>query len=203
MEKRHPLDNLIQHAINLGVSDAKIVSVEEISVEDHLAKMCEEPQCDGYGQTINCPPHVMKPDRFREYIGQYKLALVFKLDVPTEILLTDERNDVTRIIHETAASIEQFAIDDGHANSKGLAAGSCKRIFCSGYDECRVLNEGGDCRFPNLARPSLSGLGINFFKLSKALGWQINKITKNSNPDDVPMGMMAGIVLIGEGDLRQ
>ncbi|MEW6615710.1 MAG: DUF2284 domain-containing protein [Thermodesulfobacteriota bacterium] len=197
MEKRHPVDKLIQHAINLGVSDAKIVSVEAISVEDHLAKMCEEPRCDGYGQTINCPPHVMKPDRFREYIGQYKLALVFKLDVPTEILLTDDRLDVARIIHETAATIEQFAINDGHTNSKGLAAGSCKRIFCSGYDECCALNEGVYCRFPDLARPSLSGLGVNFFKLSKVLGWQISKITKDSNPDDVPMGMMAGMVLIG------
>jgi len=191
------MDKLIQHAIDLGVSDAKIVSVEEISVEDHLAKMCEEPRCDGYGQAINCPPHVMKPDRFREYISQYEFALVFKLDVPTEILLTSDRFDVARIIHETAANIEQFAIDDGHTNSKGLAAGSCKRIFCSGYDKCIVLNDGGDCRFPDLARPSMSGLGVNFFKLSKVLGWQIKKITKDSNPDDVPMGMMAGMVLIG------
>ncbi|MFH2013122.1 MAG: DUF2284 domain-containing protein [Pseudomonadota bacterium] len=197
------MDNLIQHAINLGVSDAKIVSVEDISIEDHFAKMCEEPQCNGYGQAINCPPYIMKPYEFREYISQYKLALVFKLDAPTHILITDDRLDVARIIHETAANLEQFAVGEGYKNSKGFAGGSCKLIFCSEYDECCALNEGVECKFPDLARPSLSGLGVNFLKLSKVLGWQTNKITKDSNPDEVPMGMMAGIVFIGQVDTRQ
>ena len=197
MGKKFAENKLLQHAFNLGVSDVKIISVEEISVEDRFAKMCEEPRCDGYGQSVNCPPHVMGPDEFREYIIQYKLALIFKFDVPTETLLSDDRWDVARIIHETAANIEQFAIDKGFTKSKGFAVGYCKRLFCSKYDKCRALNEGDDCRFPNLARPSMSGFGINFFKIAKMLGWHISKITRESNPNDVHMGMMAGMVLIG------
>ena len=42
----------------------------------------------------------------------------------------------------------------------------------------------------------MSGLGINFFELSQTLGWQIDKITRDSDPDTVPLGMMAGMVLL-------
>ncbi len=196
MKTKHSLDNLIQHAFSLGVSDAKAVPVKDISVEDHLAKMCEDQRCEGYGQTINCPPHVMKPAEFREHIKQYEFAVVFKFDVPTEILLTDDRRDVARIVHETAANIELFAVNHEYAKSKGLAAGSCKPLFCSKYDKCIALDRDGECRFPNLARPSMSGLGINFFELTKVLGWQMSKITRDSNPDNIPMGLMAGMVLV-------
>jgi len=197
MERAHTIDALIQHALTLGVSDAQVISVEEISVEDHLAAMCGETHCDGYGQSANCPPHVMKPDQFREHLKQYQHALVFKFDVPTEILLSDERREITRMLHETAATIEQYALDNGYTKAQGLAGGSCKHLFCNDYDTCSVLTGGGDCRFPQVVRPSMSGLGINFFELTKVLGWQINKITKDSNPNDTPMGLLAGIILIG------
>jgi hypothetical protein len=65
------------------------------------------------------------------------------------------------------------------------------------HAKCIVLDNNEDCRFPDQARPSLSGLGVNFLELSKTLGWQFERITKDTNPDDVPMGMMAGMVLIG------
>jgi hypothetical protein len=38
---------------------------------------------------------------------------------------------------------------------------------------------------------------VNFLALGKALGWHFEIITKDTKPDDVPMGMMAGMVLIG------
>ncbi len=181
MKTRHASDNLIQYTFTLGVSDAKAVSVKDISVEDHLAKMCEDNRCEGYGQTIHCPPHVMEPGEFREYIiKHYEFAVVFKFDVPTEILLTDDRHDVAGIVHETAAKIEQFAINNGYTKSKGLAAGSCKPLFCSKYDKCIALTGNGRCRFPNLARTSMSGLGINFFDLTEILGWQMSKITRET-----------------------
>ncbi|MDM8550278.1 DUF2284 domain-containing protein [Desulfobacterales bacterium HSG2] len=197
MVKIHGTEKIIQKTFELGVSDVHTISAEAIPIEAHLAKLCEEPKCDGYGQSANCPPYGMKSGQFREYVKQYKHAVVFKFDVPTEVLLSEERREVSRLVHETASAIEKFAINDGYAKAKGLAAGSCKRLFCGEYEKCGVLTRDGDCRFPDLAKPSMSGLGINFFELSRLLGWQISKITKESNPDDVPMGLMAGMVLIG------
>lgn len=187
---------LLRRATELGVSDARLIDAARIQVEDDLAKICKDPGCPGYGLGANCPPHVMKPDAFRQMLHDYPRALVFKFDVPTEVLLGEGRFEVSRIVHETAANLERHALTCGYAAAQGLAAGSCRRIFCTEETHCRVLEGDGDCRHPEAARPSISGLGVNFFELSRAVGWPIHKITRDSNPDDVPMGLMAGIVLL-------
>ena len=40
------LDALIQLACRLGASEAAVIPASEISVEDDLAKFCQEPQCE-------------------------------------------------------------------------------------------------------------------------------------------------------------
>jgi len=187
---------LLQHALELGVSDARLIDADRIRVEDALAKICKDPGCPGYGQGANCPPHVMQPVAFRRLLRDYPRAMVFKFDVPTEVLLGDGRFEVSRIVHESAANLERHALACGYAAARGLAAGSCRRIFCPEEKHCRVLEGDGGCRHPDAARPSISGLGVNFFELSRTVGWPIHKITSESNPDEVPMGLMAGMVLL-------
>jgi predicted metal-binding protein len=167
-----------------------------IQVQEDLAKICEDPGCPGFGQGANCPPYVMKPAAFRRLLKQFPRALVFKFDVPTEVLLGDGRFEVSRLVHETAATIEHQALACGFAAARGLAAGSCKRIFCAAENDCCVIAQDGPCRHRDMARPSISGLGVNFFELARSVGWSINKITQESDPNQVPMGLMAGIVLL-------
>jgi predicted metal-binding protein len=188
--------NLLQYARQLGVSSARLMDASRIRVEDDLAKICEDPGCPGYGQGANCPPHVMQPAAFRRLLKQFPRALVFKFDVPTEVLLGDGRFEVSRLVHETAAAIESHALACGYTAARGLAAGSCKRIFCAAEKDCRVIADDGPCRHPDRARPSISGLGVNFFELARRVGWSIEKITRESDPNQVPMGLMAGIVLL-------
>jgi predicted metal-binding protein len=186
---------LVQHAIELGVSDACLMEARRIRIEEELAALCRE-GCPSYGQSANCPPHVMPPAVFRKMLDDYPQALVFKFDVPTEVLLGEGRFEVARLVHETAAALEGYALTCGYAGARGFAAGSCRRNFCAQEKDCRVLTEGGDCRHPDAARPSISGLGVHFFALSRTLGWPIHKMTRESAPGDVPMGLMAGIVLL-------
>ena len=39
--------------------------------------------------------------------------------------------------------------------------------------------------------------GKALFELAKIMNWKIRRITKDTNPNDVPTGLMAGMVLIG------
>jgi predicted metal-binding protein len=189
---------LIELALQLGVSDARPIDTACIKVEEQLAEICKDPGCPGYGQGASCPPHVMKPDAFRRLLTRFPRALVFKFDVPTEVLLGDGRFEVARLVHETAGALESHALNRGYAAARGLAAGSCKRIFCAEEKTCRVIADGGVCRHPDLARPSISGLGVNFFELARTVGWSIERITRESDPDQVPMGLMAGMVLLAD-----
>ncbi len=187
---------LVQHARGLGVGDARLIASARIQVDEALAAICRDPGCPGYGQGANCPPHVMPPAAFRELLRAFPQALVFKFDVPTKVLLGDERFNVAGLVHETAAALERQALVCGYADARGFAASSCRRIFCTSENDCRVLAEKGPCRHPDAARPSISGLGVNFFELARAVGWPINKITSDSDPGEIPMGLVAGIVLL-------
>jgi hypothetical protein len=46
---RADLDELTQLACRFGASDAAVIPASEISVEDELAKLCQQPQCENYG----------------------------------------------------------------------------------------------------------------------------------------------------------
>ncbi|MEN6623274.1 MAG: DUF2284 domain-containing protein [Smithella sp.] len=193
------LQELINKTLELGASDAGIIPAQSLVIEDQFADMCSSPQyqCPGYGQSPHCPPHAIKPGEFRDILTQYEHVLVFKIDTPTELLLDDRRFDVAKLIHEISAQLEQLAIEKGFTKSRGFAAGSCKMIFCKDHEKCIIFEKNEDCRFPDKARMSISGIGVNFQELSNTAGWHFNKITQDTKPDDVSMGMMAGLVLIG------
>ena len=181
-------------AVAMGASEAVVIDADAVGVEDRFAAFCETPRCPAYGQNAHCPPHGMTPEQFRTVLSGFGRALVFKIDVPTEILLTEDRYQINGLIHEIAATVESAARSAGR-RAMGLAAGSCKRVFCHGHPQCRVL-AGGDCRHPHLSRPSMSGLGVNAARLTQDAGWRIEKIGRETDPEEIPMGMLMGMVLL-------
>ncbi len=186
---------LQKKALELGASDAKIIAVDGIPVEDEVVEMCKAHLCKGYGKSANCPPHVMGPGQAREWIEKYETALFFKIDVSPQILLSEDRFETFKSVYIIASRLEASARDEGFQLARGLAAGSCKPVFCKGR-ACEALTEEGECRYPSLARPSMEAVGINVFKLSEDVGWDIYLILKASDPATVPKGMLAGLVLL-------
>ena len=186
---------LQKKALELGASDAKIIPVDGIPVEDEVVQMCQAHLCNGYGKSANCPPHAMGPDKAREWIERYETALFFKIDVSPQVLLSEDRFETFKSVYIIASKLEALARDEGFQFAKGLAAGSCKPVFCKGR-ACDALEDGGECRYPSLARPSMEAVGINVFTLSRDVGWDIHKILKDSDPDAVPKAMLAGLILL-------
>lgn len=118
------------------------------------------------------------------------------MEVPSSILFSPvERLEVFALLQEIAAGVEQAAIKIGQTRSKGFAGNCCKVLFCSDHPRCRVLHEGGKCRNPHLARPSMSGFGINVSKLMEAAGWPL-KIAGEKTVD-TSTGTLCGLILIG------
>ena len=187
---------LKKEATKFGASNATIIDTTIISIEDEIIEYCKEPLCPSYGKTAHCPPHAPKPSEAREFLKPFQKALLFKLDVASNVLMSDESNDAFGKIYEIASQLEARAQEAGFVHAKGLAAGSCLPVYCK-KAKCRVIEEGKECRFPSLARPSMEAVGINVFKLIRAVGWQIQPITKDTDPDSIPGGVLAGLVLMG------
>jgi predicted metal-binding protein len=188
---------LVDQALLSGASGARFISPKDISVEEELAILCREPECDNYGLSPSCPPHVSGPSGFRKMLEKCDHALVIKIDVPMEFLLSSERNEIMRLLHEIVASAENFAVQMGFINSKAFAGGSCKMIFCGDHLDCKVVAEIGACRYHQSARQSMSGFGINVLKLKRAAGWISSKTPRENDLDTVSMETVCGLVLIG------
>ena len=178
------------------MADAKLIGADQIKVEDHFLRQCEEPRCPNYGASLNCPPHSMTPAQFRDHIKQYIHVLAFKFDMPLNALQGSERREAALLLHETTAAIESQAVSLGFVRARGYSSGGCKRTFCHEHAECAGLEEGGQCRNPDKARPSLSGMGVNWHELSKSLGWVMRKKEDGETNPEADSIMMAGLVFL-------
>lgn len=182
--------SLIQTAISLGASEAVIIPSSMIVVDDDLAKLCNgNPACPNYGLSPSCPPHVQGPSAFRQWQNSSSFCVVIRMDFPPVGVMTPERRDLGRLLHEIVSGVEHKAVSLGYTNARSFAGGSCKNVFCYDFSFCRVLSENGPCRNPDTARPSMSGFGINVAKLMDSAKWK-------EPPDLKSMSWMAGIVLL-------
>ena len=186
------LNSLIEYCSTLGVNDARVIPSSTISVEEQFAEICKNDKCPGYGSAPSCPPFVMSSAEFKTVISTHPLALIFKFEIPTNVLFGNERNEVLSLLHETASAVKYYGLKNGCADAMAIAAGSCKQIFCDKLKTCPVISDSGKCRHPEKACPSMSGLGVNFNKLCKIIGWE-QGTTKD---DEEPTSTMAGIVLL-------
>lgn len=185
---------LLDFAIECGASRAQWLCASTVVVEDRFAAMCRSPRCPSYGLAPGCPPHVMSPARFRRVLAGYECVLVFTRDVAAAMLAGNCRLEVAKNIHEIAAAVEVAAVSFGFSRAEGIAAGSCKELFCPEDQVCKVLQCDQPCRFPDKARPSVSGLGINVSALCAALGWQLSW-QSHEGGEIVDMALMLGMVL--------
>ncbi len=190
------MTSLLELATHLGATDAGVISTSDILVEDRLAEICKETRCESYGRSKSCPPHVGGPSMFREWITTIDHAIVVRIDVPLEILLS-EREDIMRLLHEIVASVELAAIRWGYGNSKAFAGGSCKQFFCASHADCRVVAGKGECRNPQRARPSMSGYGVNVQEMMKSARWISDEEKNGALTERGTTGTVSGLILIG------
>jgi len=194
--KNKTLNELVQYAYELGATDVAILSTRKIMADHYFADRCKEPRCENYGLSKSCPPYVSGPFEFRKQLENFRRAIFFKIDVPSEILFSGERREIFQLLHQTAAGIENEAVKRGYINSQAYAGGSCKKIFCYDHPECNVVSKNGECRHPQYARPSMSGFGINVSKLFEAAGWSMSLATRSTDATTTGTANVCGLVLV-------
>ncbi len=183
----------------LGASDTKYIQTSHIPVDDRVVLKCIIPKCFGYGVCANCPPYSPTPEETRKYIAHYKWAVIFKCDVPPEIIVRNketikERSGAYQKTFAIVNKVESTAFYDGYYLSVGFGAGSCKSTFCW-KDDCAVL-QGNKCKFSLTARPSMEAVGIDCYRLAVDLGWDIYPIGSDAKPETIPHGTLMGLILV-------
>lgn len=188
-------------ALAFGATDARIITTNEIVVDERVRAKCIYPKCIRYGTNANCPPFAMHLDQVREVVNNFKYAIFLKLHVLSKEETGPEAKDRRLFIRgmakifEIVSKVEAEAFYDGYYLALGFASGSCKGVFCP-HDECTALIAGQSCRYPLKSRSSMEGVGIDAFTMAAKIGWDIYPIGASLSPDQVPHGTKLGIVLI-------
>ncbi len=190
------IESLLQFAEHIGATKAKRLPPESVCVEDRLAEFCQDPKCPHYGQSISCPPYVSGPEGFRRLLQSCQHAIVIRIEIQSSSLHGSDRPEVMRLLHEITAETETEAKRLGFTESIGFAGGSCKESFCHDQLNCRVIAERGECRYPDHARTSMSGYGVNVGELMKSAGWSTNLFTVNDHDEPDQLAWVAGLVLL-------
>jgi predicted metal-binding protein len=195
------LEKYRQRAIELGATDAKIISTDVVLVDDRVRAKCLYPKCRHYGTNANCPPYAMDLDLVRKTVNGFQHAIFVKTEVPSETIAGPEARDKTLFVrsavknHEIVSRIEAEAFFDGYHLALAFAGGSCKRLFCPN-NECTALLPGQPCSHPLRARASMEGVGMDVFTMAAKVGWDIYPIGASISPEEVPHGNRMGLVLI-------
>ncbi|MFW9824908.1 MAG: DUF2284 domain-containing protein [Candidatus Thorarchaeota archaeon] len=194
------LEQYKEKAIELGASNAKVISTDEIPVDERVTLKCQVPRCFGYGVCAHCPPNTLKPAELRDYLENYKWAIFFIIDFPPEVLVRDKATIKERIaayekVYKIVSNVESAAFFDGYYLAFGFAAGSCRHVFCSLEKNC-IAMEGQRCRFSLRARPSMEAVGIDVYKMVAQAGWDIYPMATNMEASEVPKGTLAGLVIV-------
>ena len=195
------LEKYRQTAIELGATDAKIITTDMILIDERVRAKCIYPKCHFYGTNIHCPPYAMDLELVTKIVNNFHYAIFSWFKVPSKALAGHgdkdmrERLRTQRKNHELVSKIEAEAFYDGYHLALGFAGGSCKRVFCPDT-ECAALLPGQPCRHPLRARSAMEAVGMDAFTMAAKVGWDIYPIGASSSPAEIPHGTFLGLVLI-------
>jgi predicted metal-binding protein len=175
-------------ALNLGATEARVISAEEIVVENRVVLKCRF-GCDDYGKRLTCPPFTPKVDEFRRMLKDYRHAMIVKFKSPAKAdkdtsrsllrsqydstmnrglrekasrFWSDWKNDKKRILL-AVLELEKAAFNRGYTFAVGFTSGSCG--LC---EKCNV--QAGICLHPTMARCPEHAVGVNMKKTAEKAG---------------------------------
>jgi predicted metal-binding protein len=148
-------ERLTAQAKRLGFSFARIIETPEIVVEPWVRLKCRFGCCH-YDRSLSCPPYSLDEEKMTATISRYRQALLVQGTPPSDFF------------HEQLLALERALFLAGHTDALAFGAGPCP--------VCPSCPEGGQCRFPEKARPSLEACGVNVYETARRAGLILNPV---------------------------
>jgi len=143
---------LCERAVELGALAAKPVPPSDVVTGEWVRLKCQF-GCDGYGQSLKCPPHSPPPATTRKALDDYDTAIL--LHLPKD----------WRQMQKIVATLESEAFFMGYHKAFALGAGPCS--LC---DTCDLTYP---CKHHKEARPSMEACGIDVYRTARNAGLPI------------------------------
>jgi len=198
------LERYRQLALDMGATDARIITTDQVIIDERVRAKCVYPKCGWYGTSIHCPPNAPDEDFTRRLVGKFRYAVFFRIEAPSEITVwkgrTKEQKEesarYSKMRSAIIARVESTAFYDGYYLAAGFGGGPCKSVFCPEDEVCQALLPGRGCKHPFAARASMEGMGMDVFLMVARMGWGIYPFGMALTREDVPFAVRAGIIFI-------
>ena len=150
-------DMLAARAKQLGFNFTKVIASQEIAVEPWVRLKCRF-GCSRYDSSLTCPPFSPDEAKMKEILSSYTHALLVQGTPPS------------KQFHENLLALERFLFLNGHSEALAFGAGPCP-VCASG------CGPEGQCRFPEMARPSLESCGVDVYETARRAGLLLKPVT--------------------------
>jgi predicted metal-binding protein len=158
------------HAVELGADRAAIVSPATVVTAEWVRLKCLY-GCDGPGEYRCCPPNVPPVETTRCLLDSYSRAVLLGAGPFTG---GDDSAANSLRLNDAATDLERDLFLAGFHKAWTMGSGPCDRC-----DPC-VLDE--PCTFPERARPSMEGCGVDVFTTVRTTGWEIDVVRTRDDP---------------------
>ena len=180
MSENESLAEMESIALEAGATNARIIHVEDVVIDERVRLKCFVPRCIGYGRYLMCPPHTMSVDEFKEILKHYRDAVIIQVEAEQDSL--DKSGDLTDIeffdeqmrtlrdsrlkLNDVIDEVERQAFKKGYPYAAGFSSGRCELW---GGEECPGISD-GICKHPFRARPAMEAVGIDVTRTAEKVG---------------------------------
>jgi predicted metal-binding protein len=195
------LEKYCESIIEMGATKTKIVTINDIIIDERVRAKCTYPKCRFHGTNAHCPPYAMELPDVRLLLSKYERGIFFDIEVPPDVLSGPDTLKTRAYVpsglnaYKIVGKIEAEAFYDGYHLALGFGVGPCKPYFCEN-NMCTALEVGVGCKHPLRARSSMESMGMDVFTMAANAGWDIYPIGGSTSPEEVPVGHRLGLVLI-------
>jgi len=168
--------------------DIRFLSSDKIAVSDWVRLKCRF-GCRAYGKHFCCPPFAPTPDEMRRTIGEYRHAILVRIQVvgiagSTPDLARDRVHERKKDLQKIVYELERKAFLSGYYKTFAMASSPCH--FCAECvaeeklqkGETLSANDALSCRHKDLMRPSLEAVGVDVFQTTRNAGYNL-KVLKD------------------------
>jgi len=158
---------LIEDAMVCGCLRAQVIMTKTISLARWVKIQCQY-GCPHYANRYTCPPSAPTLDEMSDLLMDYERALVIQADQAQRV-------------REIVVALEGKFRTKGYHKAFGLCALPC--------DLCEVCTVETQCKYPELARPTLQACGIDVPKTIGNTGWEFGTFSQPCS-ESQPFGLV-------------
>ena len=162
------LDEYVERAKSMGVSQAKIIDVRDVVVGNWVRLKCQY-GCPRYGASLGCPPYSPTPDYTRKMLDEYSKGLLMYIEDVSPVESDEDKVKFQRSVTD----LEREMFLDGYYKAFTMTMGRCKL--------CKTCDPTKPCLHPYEARPSMEACGIDVYQTARNSGFTLEVVTSRDS----------------------